>query len=276
MKKSLTIFTLLLVVVAMAPLSAAEKPDTISLRLSDAPVSKALIPAKIDPVDFLGLSEKPSLAQEPVVSVYARYVPKAQYLDVLEKALGLGETPEPRRFRLAKQSSLFTLEELSGFQRLIVNGRNLLEEAIVAAEAATNPDDVDTLNYLGHRRLLSAGDPSTISSGGNAFLGVQLFGKNSTKLEEMAPEAIDAHARWDGHGAFVGNIIPASGAFESGLLPGDVVVAINGIWIDSSCTLRKLTSRVRLGSEVELLVLRNAVVQREWAIVAERIENPTP
>ncbi len=63
-------------------------------------------------------------------------------------------------------------------------------------------------------------------------------------------------------GAVVVEVVPGSAADEIGLMPGDVVTALNGVPVDGSRGLRNRIGTMRPGSEVEITVQRGANTDR--------------
>jgi hypothetical protein len=265
MKKVTALCFCLALVASALPAQTTASSDLVSLRITDAPLAKALIVLEDEPAPLALESNT-----ESVVSIFARGVPKDRYVRVLERAFRQDGSAEAGGLLGRSELPPVELEELAGFQRLIVDGRNLLAEAILHRQRELGPEQTPTQDYLRHRLSLATAPVTVVGRGGSGFLGVRLAGKTSKELDTLAPEVLNALEGWDGYGAFVADVLPDTGAAVSGLIPGDVVVGINGVWIDSSCTLRKLVSRARLGEEVELDVLRDGLVRKEWVSVTDK------
>jgi C-terminal processing protease CtpA/Prc len=253
MKKALLCVVLIAVVVpALCQDPVPAEPKLLSLKVQDLPLAKALrygitpgVPA-VAPAEEFG---------DALISLWVRQVPADRYLRVLTEAVEGGS---------------LDLEDLKGFDRLIVDGRNLLADAWEDGELSLTEADPLTLEYYRHRRALAERELSGGTYGGTGWLGVRLAGKATRNLDSLPPETHAALEAWDGWGAFVGEILPDTPAAATGLRPGDVVVRINEFWVDSSCTLRRLVSRAQPGTEIQLEVLRDGIVQLEWATLTQR------
>jgi hypothetical protein len=228
------------------------EPKLLNLKVQDLPMAKALRLGTTPGVPAVTPAEEAAQLQ---VSFWVRQVPADRFVRVLTEAA---------------EGGVLDLEDLKGFDRLIVDGRNLLAEAWTDGELGLTEADALTLGYYRHRRALAERELSGGTYGGTGWLGVRLAGKGTKDLDSMAPEVHAALEEWDGWGAFVREILPDTPAAATGLRPGDVVVRINQFWIDSSCTLRRLVSRAEPGTEIQLEVLRDGLVQLEWAYLTER------
>lgn len=265
----------LLVLAVLAPaVCRAQASDPapgriLDLMLNDVPLSVAMERALADgPVPVV---EGGDHSGEPVVSLWVRHVPADRYLRVLTAATeiqgpgkGAGNLGRPPVERV------LSLEDLKGFERLIVDGRNLLAEAWGRAEEGLPGGDGETASFYGHRRALAEQTSPTPSLGGRGFLGVHLAGKSYKNADSLDPSVRQALESWDGWGAFLRGIIPGTPAEVSGLMAGDVVIRINEFWVDSPCTLMKLIARTEPGKEVQLEVLRDGQVVTLWAYTTDR------
>lgn len=66
-------------------------------------------------------------------------------------------------------------------------------------------------------------------------------------------------------GVFVGNVLSGSAAEDSGMLPGDVIVAIDNHVVNSVSELQEWVARNRPGKEIEVSFLRDGVKMRAKA-----------
>src|SRR5205814_5909420 len=90
------------------------------------------------------------------------------------------------------------------------------------------------------------------------------------EIEDLDPALAAKLAKWDEDGALVIKVVPESPADVAGLQPGDVVVEIAGIWIDTPTTLVRLASRAEVGRDLELSYLRDGQVWSTWISAVDR------
>jgi S1-C subfamily serine protease len=57
-------------------------------------------------------------------------------------------------------------------------------------------------------------------------------------------------------GALIVNVDPGSPAEQAGVLPGDVVVGVDGVAVDASSPFANLVALVPAGEELDLFVVR--------------------
>lgn len=239
----------------------AQQDDLVSLKLTDATLARALQATGDEAVESAPGTDLP-------VRIEVRYVPRDRYEAVLAEAVRLATDPT------ASEESL-SLEELAGFERLVIGQRNLLAEAWRAAEERAPAGDGATLDYLHHRRLLAEHTDADTPRVGVGWLGVSLAGKTSKNLDEMAPEIRRIHEAWDGWGAFIREVMPGHPAAASGLMPGDIVVRIDGLWVDSSCTMKRRIAAASPGQEIRIDVLRDGQIWTELAVIGDRADYRT-
>ncbi|WP_082674690.1 DegQ family serine endoprotease [Thiohalocapsa sp. ML1] len=94
-----------------------------------------------------------------------------------------------------------------------------------------------------------------------------LFG---AAAQDLTPELADALGTDVRHGAVISSVEPDSAAARAGLLPGDLVLALDGKPVSSSADLRTRMGLLRAGSGLALTVLRKG---RRLSLNAE-IEDP--
>lgn len=80
-----------------------------------------------------------------------------------------------------------------------------------------------------------------------------LFGVTAQDLTPELAAALNVGLR---HGAVVSSVEPGSAAAIAGLLPGDVITDVNGDALKSASDLRTRVGLMRVGSEVELSLIR--------------------
>jgi S1-C subfamily serine protease len=94
-------------------------------------------------------------------------------------------------------------------------------------------------------RQIEAGSASdTVHIGPTGILGIQ--------VQELSVVPGLGGGWWSGSGALVAGIMPGSPAERAGLVPGDVIVALDGTMVDSPATLTALLTRHHPGDVVRL------------------------
>lgn len=83
-----------------------------------------------------------------------------------------------------------------------------------------------------------------------------LLGINISDVDASVAEQFDLTVS---QGVFVGNVISGSAAEDSGILPGDVIVAIDNHVVNSVSELQEWVARNRPGKEIHVSFLRNGV-----------------
>lgn len=268
LRKATTLACLGLVLLA-ALLPAQTEDDTIHLTMSRGTLEQALRVAlrgvRVEGLE--GSLEGEGLASR--IQVVARNVPRDRFVEVMLSAAGLegNVTGGTLWVRPATgDETRVVWEDLVGFEKLVVGDRDVYSEARERAEARLDPL---TRAYLRHRRALEDRQSGNELQGGDGWMGIQL-GAPRRALDSMPTSLAEAVAHWDGWGAFVLDVVPDSPASRSGLMPGDVIVKYSGIWVESPATLIRLASRSETGREVELEVLRDGTVRREYLVVGRR------
>lgn len=87
--------------------------------------------------------------------------------------------------------------------------------------------------------------------------GVVTRGRLGIGIQDLTPELAQAFSLGVTQGAVVTRVELNSSAERAGLFPGDLVLEVNGRSIRSATDLRNQLGLLRLGSEVELRILRN-------------------
>jgi len=151
--------------------------------------------------------------------------------------------------------------------------RPAVQQPGAAAPAAKDPDPM-TQGWLDHCQLLEErGIGRGAQIGGNGAFGMRLGGKGQSDQLEDVSDAVRASVDgWNEQGALVVSVVPGAPAEISGLQPGDVVVQIAGLWVDTPDMLIRLASRAEVGRELELLYLREGELQRTWVSAIDRKE----
>jgi serine protease Do/serine protease DegQ len=81
-------------------------------------------------------------------------------------------------------------------------------------------------------------------------------GQLGVYIQDLTPELAQAFGMDRNAGAVISQIVPDSPAARAGLREGDVVTEVNGRRIDDAADLRNAVGLLRVGQEVELIVLR--------------------
>lgn len=147
---------------------------------------------------------------------------------------------------------------------------------VAAPEPAKAEEDVSpaTLEYRERCRLLEErGIGRGDEVGGNGAFGMRLGGKGQAdQLGDVDPAVLRAVDEWNEQGALILSVVPGSPTETAGLEPGDIVVQIAGIWIDTPNMLVRIASRAEVGRELELRFLREGDVQSTWLSAVDRKE----
>ncbi|MFP6780844.1 MAG: DegQ family serine endoprotease [Gammaproteobacteria bacterium] len=94
------------------------------------------------------------------------------------------------------------------------------------------------------------------------FLGAQ--------LQDLDPDLASAFGMTTRKGAVLVNILDRSPAHEAGLLPGDVVTAVNDKAVANAADLRNQVGLKRIGDNLKLRIIREGVQKTISVTVAER------
>ena len=117
----------------------------------------------------------------------------------------------------------------------------LAHAAVVAAKQAKIPPQIVRRNVAPIYLLLGQRDQAYTLFGGKGTLGIQMQD--------------DPHGGWKG--VRVGKTLPDSSARQAGLMPGDIIVAIDGQPIANSQDLARQVGSRAVGQNVRLDLLRN-------------------
>ena len=96
-----------------------------------------------------------------------------------------------------------------------------------------------------------------IRAGGGEVRGDQAFlGVNTTDVEGQAPAKLERFAVEVDEGAFVESTVAESGAAEAGVLPGDVIVAVNGTSTPTSASVGEIIRELEPDEVVTMTINR--------------------
>ena len=91
-------------------------------------------------------------------------------------------------------------------------------------------------------------------------------------VQTATPELAQRLGLGDHGGALVGGAVPGSPADKAGLLPGDLIVAVDGHPCDDATRLKYLTAQAKVSVEIPLRVIREG---KPYEIAVTPIERPT-
>ena len=76
-------------------------------------------------------------------------------------------------------------------------------------------------------------------------------------VEKLTPQLAEEVGAANTNGALVSRMTRVSEAYEAGLRPGDVIVAINGQAIDDPSQFSRMVADAKIGSTATVKVMRN-------------------
>ncbi len=77
------------------------------------------------------------------------------------------------------------------------------------------------------------------------------------QVQDLTPELAQAFSIPEQRGVVISAVVPGSAAEKAGLKTGDIIIAINGRAVDDSMDVRNTIGLIRVGSRVELKILRD-------------------
>ncbi|MEX2649436.1 MAG: Do family serine endopeptidase [Alphaproteobacteria bacterium] len=101
-------------------------------------------------------------------------------------------------------------------------------------------------------------------------------GQIGVRTQDLTPDLALAMGLERTEGVLVVDVMKNSPAAESGLAPGDVIVAANGVAVTRGTEVRNLIGLMRVGDTVELDVVRAGAALKLSATIAERTSEPAP
>jgi serine protease Do len=102
----------------------------------------------------------------------------------------------------------------------------------------------------------------------NGWLGVSLAINNSTQMEAIITEMSDKSTE----GALVFQVLKDSPAYEAGIVPGDIITAINGVEAGSADAVTRIIGELSPGDSIDLSTYRSG---KQYTFTA-RIEKRKP
>ena len=89
-------------------------------------------------------------------------------------------------------------------------------------------------------------------------------------IRDFTPEFAEALDIENGAGALIGDVSDGSPADKAGMRRSDVVIALNGVDIETSSELTRAVGRLRVGSRNEFVILRRGEELKLNVVIAER------
>lgn len=89
------------------------------------------------------------------------------------------------------------------------------------------------------------------------------------QVQDLTPELTQAFSLSDRHGVIVSAVVPGSAAEHAGLRAGDIIVSVNGKKVDDSADVRNMIGLMRVGSRVELKIVRDGKPRLIHAVIGE-------
>ncbi len=86
---------------------------------------------------------------------------------------------------------------------------------------------------------------------------------------KVSPDIAQVYGLANAHGALVTQVVAGSAADRAGVKIGDIITSINGTAVDTPTDLRNAVGLLRVGSKVELDLLRDGKPERVRAVIAE-------
>ncbi|HFC53971.1 MAG TPA: DegQ family serine endoprotease [Gammaproteobacteria bacterium] len=89
------------------------------------------------------------------------------------------------------------------------------------------------------------------------------------QVQDLTPELARAFAIPNRRGVVISAVVPGSAAEKAGLKTGDIIVAVNGRPVEDSADVRNRIGLIRVGSRVELKILRDGKERIVHATIGE-------
>ncbi len=91
-------------------------------------------------------------------------------------------------------------------------------------------------------------------------------------IQELTPELAQKFGLSAPEGALISDVMKGSPAHRAGVLRGDIITRFNGKRLRDVASLRNLVAQTRIGSEVELIILRKG---KEYSVRVKIVEMPS-
>ena len=100
-------------------------------------------------------------------------------------------------------------------------------------------------------------------------------GQLGVTVQDLTPELAQAFSLQQRGGAVVAQVTPGSAADQAGLRSGDVIISLNGRDVTSSSDLRNAIGLLRVGTRVDLAVVRKGKQRTLRAVLADPLASST-
>ena len=100
-------------------------------------------------------------------------------------------------------------------------------------------------------------------------------GQLGVSVQDLTPELAQAFSLQQRGGAVVAQVTPGSAADQAGLRSGDVIISLNGRDVASSSDLRNAIGLLRVGTRVDLTVVRKGKQRTLQAVLADPLASST-
>ncbi len=91
-------------------------------------------------------------------------------------------------------------------------------------------------------------------------------------IQELTPELAQKFGLSAPEGALISDVMKGSPAHKAGVLRGDIITRFNGKRLRDVASLRNMVAQTRIGSEVELIILRKG---KEYSVRVKIVEMPS-
>ena len=237
-------------------------------------ISVVLADGREVPADLVG-----SIPSSDVALVQARDVEGLETVELGESsAMQVGDQVVAMGNALNLGASpTVTTGIVSALNRTIVEPNGSRLDNLIQTDAAINPGNsggplVNALGQVIGVNTAVAGGAENIGfalsidsvkplvedlrAGGGEVVGGAFLGVSTTDLDDVFPEALARLGIDRESGAFVVQVEPGTAADEGGLRPGDVIIAVDGIAIESAAEVGATVAERKPGEEVEIRFLR--------------------
>lgn len=95
-------------------------------------------------------------------------------------------------------------------------------------------------------------------------------GRLGFTAQDLTPDLAEAFDINQSKGVVVARVLEDSAADKAGMLEGDIIIAVNGEEVDNKTDIRNIIGLIRVGTKIEIDIVRNGKSKRLVATIAER------